>query len=224
LNINKIIFILIFCIAGQLKSQEYQDDAALWFNVYLEKKMGKFEIHLNQKNRINDNVSTYHLGYADMGLTYNINKNIKVLGDYVYGWRRGGDYTFNNRHRFYFALILKKKLGNWTFQYRNRVQIQYSNIYTSADGLVPEFYERNKLTVKYELNKRVSFYVAEELYFPFYQAMNKGFDRSRSFVGGTYALTKHNEIELYFAYQHELNAFDVTRRIFIYGIGYSHSF
>jgi hypothetical protein len=216
-------FLLLFNLV--LNGQEYQDDAVVWGNIHLEKKLNdNFNLHLNHQSRFNDNVSRYQRASFDLGVTYRLHKNIRVQLDYMYMNRRGGDLLFGNRHRLYVAVILRKKVGSFVFSYRNRVQGQVNEFYSSPDGQVPIFYERNKLTAKYELNKRVSFSVSSELWLPFYQAQNKGFDRSRSFVGTSYKITKKNEVELYFGYQHELNSFKVTRRLFIYGVGYSYEF
>jgi hypothetical protein len=216
--------LFMFC-ALVSNAQEYQDDAVFWGNIYLEKKLSdNFDLHLNHQSRIHDNVSRYERASFDFGTTYHLNKNIKVLLDYVYMSKRRDDLSFGNRHRLYAAVILRKKFRNLSISYRNRIQGQFNDFYSSPNGQVPVFYDRNKLTLKYELNKRVEFYVSEELYLPFYQAQNKGFDRSRSFVGTNYKLTKDDAFELYFGYQHELNAFKVTRRLFIYGVGYSHEF
>jgi len=181
-------------------------------------------LHLKQQNRINNNVSEYGLGYADIGLTYRFNKHIRVRADYVFSGKRRPDATYSYRHQFYTALTLKQKYKRFTFLYRNLVQFRVKDVYSSDDGMVPEIYERNKVTIKYELNKRYSFYIAEELYLPFYQAKSKGLDRSRSFAGMLYNLTKTNQLEFYFAFQQQLNSFKTTKRIFIYGIGYSIEF
>lgn len=208
-----------------LRSQDFQDDAALWMNIYLEKKINKkIHLHLNQKNRFADNIGRLDVSYADFGITYNFNRHVRVMFDYVFAEKRRLDYSFSNNHQFYGALILRQKLKKFTFSYRNMVTANMQDIYSSYDGRVPVFTDRNKLTVKYELNKRYSFYTAEELYMPFYQAKNKTLSRSRTFAGVFYRLTKDTEFELYFAFQRQLNAFNVTKRVFIYGIGYSWQF
>lgn len=218
-------FILLFLVDNINAQTEYHDDAAVWINIYLEKKINKnWDIHLNQQNRFNENVKNYGMGYADFGLTYSFNKNVKILGDYVYMQRRVLDGTYSTRHQFYTALVLKKELRKWSFIYRNMLQMQVKDVYTSEDGAVPEYYERNKLTIKYKMNKYFTFYTAEELYLPFYQARNKGLDRSRTFVGFFYNLSKHTNIELYMLYQHQLNAFNATNRDYIYGLGFSQEF
>jgi hypothetical protein len=226
--VNKIrLYKLTVCLlaAFNIKGQEFNDDAALWLNVYLDKKISKhFNIHLNQQNRINYNFSNYGMGYADIGLTYNLNKNIKFLADYVYAKKLRLDGSYNNRHQAYIAIILRKKWGQWSLTYRNMIQSQVEDPYSSYDGKTIQYYERNKMTLKYELNKYLTPYIAQELYLPFDQSRNKGLDRSRSFAGVFYNLTKRSQLEFYFLYQHRLNAFKETNRDFIYGIGYSYQF
>lgn len=218
------IFILIFSVS-KFTAQDFEDDAALWLNVNLEKKLNdKFDVHFTHSSRINNNVSQYGLGYGDIGLSYHYNKSIKLMGDYVLRRRRNLDGSYSTRHRGYLALMLKKEFGQFTIAYRNLFQGQYTDVYTSENGLVPKFYDRNKLSLKYDINKRFTASVSEELYYPLYQAKYKGFDRSRSAVGITYNFSKKSNIEFAFTYRHELNAFNRTNRDFIYGITYSLEF
>lgn len=203
----------------------YEDDAAIWLNLHFEKEVvKKLSVSLDFKNRINNNVTDYGLGYVDLGVNYSIFKFLKVQLDYVYGKSRNLNGTYSDIHRGAFSLFLKYKWRDFTVTYRNMVQMRFKNIYTSENGTVPTYYERNKLTVKYDINKRFETYVSEELYLPFDQTRNKGLSRSRSTIGLIYNITKKINIEAFFIYQHELNAFNRTNRDFIYGIGYSHEF
>jgi predicted porin len=206
-------------------AQDFQDDAALWASITLEKKISKeMDLYLSQKSRINNNISHYGLGYIALGASYELNKHVKVTGEYRFAKKSRLDDSYDNRHRGSVALTLKQKMGSFTFLYRNLVLAQYKDIYSRENGTVPSWYERNKLTVKYELNKRIDFYVSEELYLPFYQAKSKGLDRSRTLAGAMYNLDKRSVIELYFGFQRELNAFGPTHRDYIYGVSYTHQF
>ena len=218
-----ILSLIISCSVS--RAQEYDDDAALWLNIYLEKKFNdKIDAHFTHSSRINNNISEYGLGYGDIGLTYYFNKNIKVMGDYVFRSKRNLDGSYSQRHRAYLALLLKKEFGRFTIGYRNQLQGELKDVYTSEDGLLPTYYDRNKLSLKYEINKRFTVSVSEELYLPLYQAKYKGFDRSRSAAGMAYKLSKKSELEFTFTYRHELNAYNRTRRDFIYGLTYSLEF
>jgi hypothetical protein len=222
---NILFILLLFSSSLNAIAQQYLDDAAIWVNIYLEKKLNKHvDVHLNQQNRFNDNITEHGNSYADLGLTYNFNKHFSLMADYVFIERRKLDNTYSTRHQFYAAFIAKKEWGKWKFIYRNMLQSQVKNVYSSYDGAVPVWYNRNKLTIKYQLNKHFTCYTAQELYLPLYQAQNKGLDRSRTFGGLFYKLTKHTELEGYFLYQHELNAFGPTNRVFVYGIGIEHKF
>lgn len=222
LYISLIITINLHC---KIFAQEYANDAAFWLNIYLEKDItDKINIHLNQQNRINDNFGRYGMGYADVGITYTFNKNFKVLFDYVYAKKLDYETRYTNRHQLYTALVLRKKWGRSSFVYRNMLQLQYEDYYSSADGMIPQLYERNKLTYKFELNKRFTPYLAQELYLPFDQSKHKGLDRSRSFIGLFQKLNKRTTVEYYFLYQVKLNSFSETKRDFVYGLGFSHQF
>lgn len=223
--IQSFCFALLFIMpCKKIVAQAYYiDDAALWISFNLEKKINKHVfLHLSQQNRITENMSTYGRGSVDVGITYRITKNIRLMGDYVYLKRPNPDNSYTNEHRGYIALILKKNIGRWDFSYRNMIQMRFKNIYSSYDGKVPKYYERNKLTVKYDLNKFINPYLSEELFYPFYQGKNKGLNKSRTAVGINYNLNKHTQLDVYFLYQYELNAFNPTNRDYVYGLGFSH--
>lgn len=216
---------LLIISVSTSRAQEFEDDAALWLKLNLEKKINdKFDVHFAHSSRINNNVSEYGLGYGALGVSYARNKNIKVMLDYALRKRRNLDGSYGTRHRIFFTLILKKEIARFTFSYRYRFQAQLKDMLTSEDGLVPRYYDRHKLSIKYELSKRFKAYISEELYYPYYQAKNKGFDQSRSAIGLVYKLSKKKSIDGNFTYRHELNAFNRTNRDFIYYITYSYEF
>lgn len=225
-NFFKYIFVLTLTfVLSKSYAQEYDDDAQLWLNLNLEKELNdEFGIHFSHSSRINNNMSDYGLGYGDIGVSYARNKNIKVMLDYVLRQRRNLDGSYSTRHRAYFAVIVKKEIKQFTFSYRYRFQGELRNVLTSENGTVPRYYDRHKVMVKYEINKRFEAFVSEELYYPWQQEKNKGFDRSRSAIGLIYKLSKRKSIEGNFTYRHELNAFNRTNRDFIYSLTYSYEF
>lgn len=199
-------------------------DAAVWVNIYLEKKITKkFDLHLNQQNRFNNNLSNFGLWYADFGLTYKINKNVKLLGDYVFAQKQK-EAHWSNRHQYYLALYVNKKHARWKLTNRNMIQNGYADILSSENGKISKLYYRNKLTIKREVNKYVAYYVAQELYLPLNNPKRQGLDRSRSFVGMFCSLSKLDEVEFYLLFQNELNATKRKSQDFIYGVGYSKKF
>lgn len=225
-SIFKYILILALHVTALSSyAQDYDDDAALWLNLNVEKKFNDhFGLHFSHSSRINNNISEYGLGYGDIGVSYSRNKNIKVMLDYVLRERRNLDGSYSTRHRAYLAVLLKKEISRFTFSYRYRFQAELRDMLTSEDGLVPRYYDRHKVSVKFELNKRIEAYVSEELYYPWYHPRGMGFDRSRSAIGLIYKLSKRKSLEGNFTYRHELNAPDRTNRDFIYSLTYSYEF
>ena len=230
-----VIFYFLFFITVTY-AQNYYDDAQLWLNIYLEKKISKkIDIHLNQQDRFINNISQFGLGYADVGMTYKFTKNIKVLADYVFIEKKRNNDTYKIRHQYYVALIFKKDFGYWRFSYRNMFQCQYNSPFTSDNGYIPYYYDRNKITVKYKATKRFSFYVAEEVNIPIHNPQATGLNRSRSFLGMFITTRKHQQLEFYYMYQVQLQQSnwykqDVSypnsplSRKFVIGVGYQIAF
>ncbi|MGZ3862289.1 MAG: DUF2490 domain-containing protein [Bacteroidia bacterium] len=233
---KKSIFCLSLIFSLNTIAQTYYNDAQVWFNLYLEKKISKrFLIHLNQQDRWTKNVSQYTLGYADIGITLKLTRNIKILADYVYTEKRKKTDIFSTRHQYYVAIVLKQDIKRWRFSYRNMFQFQYNDPYTSSNGMIAYYYERSKFTIKYYATKRLNFYVAEELYTPLNNQQLKGLDRSRSFAGLFINITRKQQLEFYcmlqlqlqkgdWYKQHKSYPNDMLNHDYVYGIGYSIQF
>jgi hypothetical protein len=212
------------------KAQNYYDDAQLRQHINIEKRFGDaFSVSLEQQNRFGYNMSTYTRGSLDVGLNFRINKHIRFCTDYIFLEKRQKDGNFLPQHWYSGAIVLKHDVGRWKFLYRNLFQARYGY---ASDFLNVRYYDRNKVTVKYEASKRFSFYLSEELYIPVNSPQAKGLDRSRSYAGMNLKLSKRQVLEFYFLYQAQLqkndwfkqkNSYDnsLLKRYFVYGIGYS---
>ncbi len=224
---GSFLFLFIILSFQQVKAQ--QNDAGLWANIYLEKKLVKhLNAHLNQQYRWNNNISTYHLGYADMGLTYKVAKFMNATLDYVFMERRYISNKYNSeyfsaRHQFYFDLTFKYDINNLKIHYRSMVQAQIKDVYSSEAGKVPSYYFRNKLTLQYNLSRRLKPYLACEIYYNFLHPSGNEFDRTRYFGGIFYALSLQNELEFYYLIQRNYNVKDPTND-YVIGLGFSHIF
>src|ERR1700741_426596 len=177
---QNFIFIAIFLSLSGF-AQRYYNDSQLWTNLYLEKKVTKcFDVHLKLQGRGTNNFTQVGQAYADIGVTFRISKNIKLLADYAFAQKAKNIDSYRTRHVYYTALIFKKDFRRWRFSYRNMFQCRYNSPKESKEGHLPHYYDRNKITVKYEATKRFSFYTAEEVYIPLNNPQIKGLSRSRS--------------------------------------------
>ncbi len=149
-----------------------------------------------------------------------------MQGGYVYGSVRKLNGAYRYRQQIYFGFLVKKRVNRFNFIYRNLIQEQNKITANSEKSNTPQFFDRNKLTVKYEVNKRIQFYLAEEINLPIYtKYMGFYISRSRSYAGMEYSLTKRDYIEGYFLFQRKyITTTGLPPRDFIYGLTYSHSF
>ena len=220
----------LFLSSNPISSQVVYD-AGLWENIYLEKKItSKWNVHLNHEGRVDQNMTRFYYAYADVGITYEFTKHVKVMGDYVFleKLKNNNDY-WSTRHQAYVALVLKQKIGSFAISDRTMFQVQYTDVYSSEHGMLPDYKLRNKLTIKYNNNSRYTYYIASEMYYKVnsYNKVNlpqgRQIDRMRYFAGVFYELNKMNKIELYYLFENNFNINKPVNKSVI-GIGYAHYF
>lgn len=217
---NLGLHILVFSLLPFLGfSQDFNDDAAIWIGIKVEKKITKpLMIYLKHQSRIKDNLNSYGLGYIDLGLSYKANKHLKFIGGGVLSRKDPFYELFENRQRFYLSINLKLEVKKFDFSYRNQTQIQIEH----QKGTEYEIYDRNKFSCAYEINKRMSASVSEEIYLPLNHRDELFIDRSRSTFSLIYKLDKKQSIEPYFLYQ--MRFITSNNRDFVYGVNYTFTF
>lgn len=226
-----ILTILLAAFYGRAQSA-YYDDAQLRTHLLVEKKFGShFSMSLEQQNRWTQNVSEYARGSADLGLNWKFNKHFKISADYIYIQKRLKDLNFSARHWFNFSVHLRNELHRWKFFYRGMLQARSADIEEEGFNRM-RIYNRNKITARYEITKRVGLTVAGEAYIPINSPQAKGIDRTRTIGSITYKTSRYQQLELYFMYQVQMqknNWFEQKdrydngplRRQYIYGISYA---
>jgi hypothetical protein len=214
--------IFVFSFFGSLYAQdEFVEDASVWLGLNIEKKVNsRINLSFSNQARFDRNITRYRLGYQDLGLDYKVLKFLHVQADYKLIQRQRQDESFSMRHQYNLSFVLKKNLGPWSFSVKNRWQCLYRDIYSSEDGKQAIWTSRNKLTVKYELNKRIQFYTSGELNYTLKPFEDEGLDRYRTTLGLEYRLTRNTGLELYYTMQRELNLSKEINRFHIYGLTY----
>ncbi|MEI6123074.1 MAG: DUF2490 domain-containing protein [Bacteroidota bacterium] len=224
---NKFIRLLYIGIAVVLFSENMQGqttDAGLWMSLNVEKKItAKLSIALAEEFRMNENMTELGTFFTDVGLTYKINKYIRISGNYRFVNKRRLDDSYSKRHRYYFDLAFRKRFKPITISFRTRFQSQYADIFSSEDGKIPSYYSRNKLSIKYELNKKLSPYVSVELFSPLKKPYDIFMDNARYCIGLEYALNRMHSLDFFYLFQREYNVKDPMREHII-GVGYYFSF
>jgi hypothetical protein len=224
MNLKFIPIGLLLILLTTVFGYSQNNDFGIWPNIYLQKGLSKrLNIHINQQTRFNQNVSQLSYLYADMGFGYRLNKYMLVNLDYVIARKRNSDNFFSTRHQYYISLVMKKNIRRYRVTYRAMLQEQNHDVLSSKTGSILQSYFRNKVTLRYELNKFLTPYIASELYYHFNtRAVNNSFSRIRYFVGVFYHLGKRSDLELYYLIQQDLNQINPQRN-YVLGIGFSNN-
>ena len=120
-----------------------------------------------------------------------------------------GGFDFN--HRFNFDLGYDYDFNDFEFSLRTRYQVS-KEIY-SSDKL-----NRNKLAIKYKLNKQIHPYISYELFYQFNDI--RAFNRDRIEMGTKYKINKNNSLKLGYIFEDKFNRKNLEHN-HIYFINYS---
>lgn len=218
-------FIFNSCSGLFAQATKASSDAGLWTTVNFEKKLNdKFSILLTEEFRLRENFSRVNLFYTDIGLEVRPAKFLKVALSYRNIQKNLLDNTYSFRHRFQLDITLRRKVGNVSLAYRQRLQREVRNINTSEDGRLPEWYSRNKFTIKYDFDKPVTPYIAAEFRYqinnPRMMESNKTWHRQRYILGMDYKINDASTFGLFGLFQDEFNV-KTPQRIYILGLEYS---
>jgi hypothetical protein len=220
--------LFLFCISLVFTAAVHAqatDDAGLWTTVNLDKKLNnKFSVFATEEFRLRENFTRVNLFYTDLGVEYRPAKVLKVALSYRLIEKNMEDNTYSYRHRFMLDITLKKKMGNVVLSYRQRVQREVRNIQTSKSGFMPEWYSRNKFTVKYDFDKPIVPYIAAEFRYqivnPRAVESNGLWHRNRYSAGIDYKLNNKSAFGLYYLVQQEYNV-SAPQNLYIVGIEYN---
>jgi hypothetical protein len=217
MNKFRIQFILLFLFT---RAFSQVNDAGLWASLNAEKKITpRLSITLSEELRMNENVTEIGTYFTDAGVTYKIGKLFKVSVDYRFTQKRRLDDSYSKRHRLYLDLSARKKFKPVIITFRTRFQTQYADIYSSTDGKIPEYYSRNKLTFKFDPDKKFVPYVYSEIFTPLNKSTGLCIDNARYCAGVEYEFNRMHKVDVFYLVQKEYNVND-PETDFVAGIGY----
>lgn len=217
----KIAFIFILFI-GFKSAAQVQKDGVFWLSFNVEKKFNKrlSGTFFNQ-NSFNQNMRELGSIFGDVGLSYKINKNIAIAGNYRFVKARNLDNFYNDVQRFYGDITFSKGHNKFYFQVRSRLQGQMYGLNLFDTYKLDKNFIRNKLVVRYNLNGIYSLHAGAEQFLRLNQ-INKT-QAYRFDVGLTYKIDKRNRLDFYYMNQFMINT-KYPRIDFIYGVTYSIKF
>ena len=224
---NKIFYQLLFVCLFYLKipvAFSQVKDAGLWSSVNLEKKITqKLTAGLSEELRFNENITELGTAFTEIGVDYKFYKFVSLGISYRFIQKRRVDDFYSTRHRYNIDLSLKYKIKKISVSLRERFQTQYADVNTSEDGKIAERYLRNKLTLKYDLDKKYTPYISCELFYQLSNPEGNEFDNIRYAAGFNYEFNKKMSVDLFYLINKEFHVNDPWTE-YISGIGFNYSF
>lgn len=227
--IVKGFFLLLFSFPfgegwGEMFAQP-TNDAGLWTTFNIEKELkNNISVFLTEEYRLKENFTQTNLFYTDIGVSVRPVKPLKISLSYRSIEKYIQDNTFSYRHRLMVDILLKHKMGNYSIAFRQRFQSEVRNVNSSDNGAIPEWYSRSKFQIKYDLNKRLTPYIAAELRYQINNPRNIESDRlwhrQRYSAGIDYKQNDRNTFGLYYLIQNEFNV-SSPQNLYIVGLEYT---
>jgi hypothetical protein len=215
---------IIFCIfhAGAVKAQ--YNDAGLWMSISIEKKITSSTSFIIQEElRMQENITQAGAIFTDAGFSHKFNKYLSAGINYRFTERRNLDASYSTRHRLYFDIAGKDKFSKFTVTLRERIQAQVRDYHSSENGRIPVWLIRSKLTLKYDVNKKVTPLIATEIFYTLNNPGGNEIITLRYYAGVDYEFNKRHSIQPYYMIQSEKNVNNPATD-FVTGIEYSYKF
>ena len=214
-----IFFFFFISLSAQKKDFEIRTGA-----IVKSKFLKIFDLSVEEQFRFNNNATRLSKYFTDLGLSYDITKNIEFSGFYRYVRFRQFDGTYNYRHRFYTDLSLKKDIRRLSISFRTRYQARYVDIVNHDSGFLQKNYSRNKISLKYDHRKYpVALKASNEWYYRINRIDGNKFDKYKIELGCDYIINLHNEFRLSYVFEQEINVAE-PQQIYILELGYSYNF
>lgn len=218
---------LFYCGTEKVIAQNYPD-AGSWNTLNLEYGINqKLTGLFTEECRIKENFSRLNLLYTNLGIEYKVTKYFKAALVYRFIEKFQDDNSFSFRHRLMLDLTLKNKFGKLGLSYRQRLQAEERDMYSSDAGRINEWYSRNKFAVKYDLDKPYTPYASVELRYQLHNPRkiesDQTWHRVRYVFGVDYKLSDKNTFGVYYLIQKEWSVL-APQDQYIVGLEYTLSF
>jgi hypothetical protein len=192
-----------------------QEDFGTWAKISFDYKLNK-KISFNSKSelRTEDNSRTRKQLYTQFSSKYKFNKKLSI--NLAYRLKSlNKEYGEEIQNRFHSDVNYRIKIEDFSILLRSRTQ--YNITYNSEN----EWYERTRLKVKYEFNKKLSCFLYNEFYFLLNNSNNSSFNKNRLSSGVEYKISKSLAVQLKYLRIKDVNV-DNPKTMNIVGASFAH--
>lgn len=159
--------------------------------------------------------------YTQLELGYKINKYISVEGGYRFIQKPAFFSILDYDHRFAVSVSLSYKTGKFTFGFRPRFQHRIRGIYAD-DGKRSKTYNRNKLSLKYDINDYMALTMSYEFFYRL-SGMGNFIDQNRYKLEGSYKISKKHTVGAFYMMQRETQVY-LPELTHVAGLNYNYKF
>jgi hypothetical protein len=230
------LFTIIACwillmLFSSLRAQV--NDYGLWVKGGIEKDKGKWSFDAEGEIRTFDHFGTIDRWSLQSDVAYSVFKSLSIGAGYQFMSFNDTLYSdIQPRHRINIFVKGKKKLGNFTFSIRERIQVtrkdEKDRIKESGNTdnyrVNPEWTWRNLIKVAYNIPSfPVNPSISGETFVQLNKDQGTAFNRFRLILSLEYKLSKHHQFEVYGLTDREIYA-NNPARLNIIGFGYTFTF
>jgi hypothetical protein len=202
-----------------------ESDLRMWTSATVSKDLfKKLNLSLTEEARFENNISRFDQMVSEVNLKYSIIKGVKARVTYRYTNVNSLANGWYNRQRFACALMFDTDIQRFNVSLRPEYQLDYKGFVNEDKDMLTIKHLRTKLELQYNINKTPLMpYAYYELFYYFNAFGNDFFDAERFALGASYKINKHNEFDLYYMIEKEINLPN-PKTGYTIGIAYKYDF
>lgn len=225
-QMNNKRLITLFFLVFSFVSYSQEEDFQIWTELGLKKEIiDDVSLLLNQEFRFNENATTFDKWHSTLGVSYDINKYIRLRAMYRYTQNKDLEKGFEVAHRTLGDFILRKRVERFRLSYRLRYQMDYEKDFTGEALYMESQALRNRFKVAYNIRKNpLTPFVSYEFLYRLNNPYGNSIERNRFTFGLDYNVTDNLSANVYYRYQTTSGNDVKARNFYITGIGLAYSF
>lgn len=219
-RITLLVLIVAALYSPKTSAQDSDFGARLGFE--LQKELKDWTFSVSQEIRTMDNSSAFYGSYTAFGIDYSPWKRLKFGTSYEFVLFNDTDYDdIQPRHRLNWFTTGNIKLGDFKLSLRERLQMTFKDESERDYKMNPKTRWRNKFDVEYNIpNSKLTPFASVESFYQLNNPDGNRFDQIRYKLGTSIKLNKHNKLDIYGQYDHEMNVNNPVNRTML-GFAYT---
>jgi hypothetical protein len=231
MRLKYFIFIILSFVF--LKGYAQENDFGVWTSAEMVKKIGKWNFSGSAEFRTKTNTTKIDRFSIGVEGNYKLLQPLEIGLAYNFIYFNDLEYDdFQPRHRATFYIEGEKKIGNFCFSLKEKIQFTAKDVSDrlKENGKIdnysinPEYVWRNKFSTLYDIpNFKLNPGVSIETFFSLNNPENNSLDKIRYTLFLKYKFSKHHNVEFFGSYGDEYDTDEPSNKIIV-GMSYQYKF